>query len=54
MTFFDAHDWLNTEGPYAFIWDHLLMVFGLLAIGVIMALFFIRNNSIIYEKLGKC
>ena len=43
MDFFNAPDWLGRPGPYAFTLDHLLMVFGLLALGVILA-FFLRNK----------
>ena len=45
MEFFDAHDWLNRVGPYAFTWDHLLMVFGLLALGVLLALFLRKKEQ---------
>ena len=45
MDFVNAPDWFNRPGPtYAFTLDHLLMVFGLLAIGVFLA-FFLRNKS---------
>ena len=44
MNFFNTPDWLNRPGPYAFTLDHLLMVFGLLALGVVLALF-LRNKE---------
>ena len=34
MDFFYQADWLNREPPYAFQWDHLLMIFLLMFIGV--------------------
>ena len=45
MDFFNAKDWFNRPGPtYAFTLDHLLMVFGLLALGIALA-FFLRTRS---------
>ena len=34
MDFFYNTDWLNREPPYAFQWDHLLIIFLIMAIGV--------------------
>lgn len=45
MDFFNTSDWLGRPGPYAFSLDHLLMVFGLLALGVIMALFLRKKDQ---------
>ena len=45
MNFFNARDWLGRPGPYAFTLDHLLMVFGLLALGVAMALFLRKKDQ---------
>ena len=45
MNFFNTPDWLNRPGPYAFTLDHLLMVFGLLALGVVMALFLRKKDQ---------
>ena len=45
MNFFNTPDWLNRPGPYAFTLDHLLMVFGLLALGVMMALFLKKKDQ---------
>ena len=45
MDFFNSPDWLNREGPYAFTLDHLLMVFGLLALGVVLALFLRKKDQ---------
>ncbi|MBO4667354.1 MAG: YwaF family protein [Bacilli bacterium] len=43
MDFINAPDWFNRPEPYAFTLDHLLMVFGLLALGVALA-FFLRGK----------
>ena len=45
MNFFNTPDWLNRPGPYAFTLDHLLMVFGLLALGTVMALFLRKKDQ---------
>ena len=45
MDFFNTPDWLGRPGPYAFTLDHLLMVFGLLALGVMMALFLKKKDQ---------
>ena len=44
MDFFNTPDWLERPGPYAFTLDHLLMVFGLLALGVMMAVFLRKKD----------
>ena len=44
MEFFDSRDWLNREPPYAFQWDHLLLVLLPLALGVLLA-FLLRGKD---------
>lgn len=54
MNFFNAPDWFNRPGPYAFTWDHLLMVFGLLAIGVALAFFLRKKDKKIVRTVLIC
>ena len=44
MNFFYDNDWLNREPPYAFTWDHLLLIGVFMLIGVGIALF-LRKKS---------
>ena len=44
MNFFYDTDWLNREPPYAFKWDHLLLIAVFMLIGVGIALF-LRKKS---------
>ena len=39
MDFFDSIDWLNRPGPYAFLWDHWMLIILPLALGLFLALF---------------
>ena len=50
MNFYDSRDWLNREPPYAFQWDHILLVFIGLAIGVLLAMFLRNKSQKNYEK----
>ena len=54
MNFFNTPDWLNRPGPYAFALDHLLMVFGLLALGTVMALFLRKKDQKIIKIVLIC
>lgn len=45
MDFFDSHDWLNREPPYAFRLDHILFVVLGLALGVFLALFLRKKDK---------
>ena len=54
MDFFNTSDWLGRPGPYAFTLDHLLMVFGLLAIGVALALFLRKKDPKIIKIVLIC
>ena len=44
MDFFYNTDWLNREPPYAFKWDHLVIIAILMVLGVAFALF-MRTRS---------
>ena len=44
MNFFYQTDWLNREPPYAFKWDHFLIIVLFLSLGVLLA-FFLRKKD---------
>lgn len=44
MNFIYDNDWLNREPPYAFKWDHLLIIFLFISIGVLAA-FLLKKKS---------
>ena len=45
MDFFFDSDWLNRDGPYAFTWDHFLIIGIYLTLGVLLALFLRKKNK---------
>ena len=44
IDFIENTDWLNREPPYAFKWDHLLLIFLFVGIGVLVG-FLLRNKQ---------
>ena len=44
MNFFYDQDWLNREPPYAFKWDHLVIILVMMLLGVALALFLRKKD----------
>ena len=45
MVFLTSKDWLNRQGPYGFMWDHLLFVFFFLILGFGLAIYLIKKDK---------